>query len=180
MRSDPKLLSLRPWLADDAQYLVSAWNDPSIAAGAVVPDNRTLADAQRWIAGCGQRERHLLAIDRVIDVGGEPVGEVGVSSIDQRRGAALMGWWVHRVHRGQGYATRAVTTMLSELFASKHPAGVSTVLAEIGPDNRVSRQVAKRCGFVVLRETAGDRNSVFVAQADKSTTDPVARGEQPR
>ena len=93
------------------------------------------------------REQRLLAVDRVIDVAGECVGEVGLSDIDQRRGAALIGWWVGAEHRGRGFAVAGVGAMLdvAAMF------GVTTLVAQIGIDNTASVRVAERVGFMLLR-----------------------------
>ena len=82
-------VTLRPWRVDDTPALVAAWHDDAIVAGSTPPPDRSAAAARRWIEGCDVREQRLLAVDRVIDVAGACVGEVGLSDIDQRRGAAV-------------------------------------------------------------------------------------------
>ncbi|MEO0491786.1 MAG: GNAT family N-acetyltransferase [Actinomycetota bacterium] len=152
-------VTLRAWGRDDAPALVAAWHDPAIIAGSAPPEDRSLAAAERWIAGVEVRERRLLAIDRVIDVAGECVGEVGLSDIDQRRGAALIGWWVGAGHRGHGYAAIGVEQMVLDLAPS---IGVHAVLAEIGVDNPASVRVAERAGFTRLREGDTAQPHVYV------------------
>lgn len=151
-------VSLRPWHDDDAPALVDAWHDPVIVAASSPPADRSLLAAQRWIEGVGLREQRLLAVDRVIDVAGECVGEVGLSDIDQRRAAALVGWWVAAGHRGHGYAAVGLEAMVP-VAAS---AGVTTLVAQIGIDNDASVAVARRAGFVMLREGSAARPHVYV------------------
>ena len=150
---------LRPWQAADAEALAAAWNDPDIAAGSQPPDDRSVAAAGRWIAGCAEREHRLLAIDRVIDVAGTCVGEVGLANIDQRRGAALIGWWVAADHRGRGHATAGVQAMVALAFSDHE---LRAIVAEIGIDNVASIRVAERAGFEMLRPGTPDRPHAYV------------------
>ena len=150
--------SLRPWRPDDAAALAAARNDPDVLAGSTPPPDRSLAGAVRWIEGCDVREQRLLAVDRVIDVAGECVGEVGLSDIDQRRGAALVGWWVAADHRGRGYATAGLQAMV-DVAAT---VGVTTLVAQIAIDNEASVAVAERAGFELLREGSADQPHVYV------------------
>lgn len=150
--------SLRRWRLEDAPVLVEAWHDPAIIAGSIPPPDRSLAGAQRWIEGVGLREQRLLAVDRVIDVGGECVGEVGLSEIDQRRAAALVGWWVASDHRGRGYATAGLRAM-AEVAVS---VGVTALVAQIAVANVASVSVAERAGFERMREGSADQPHVYV------------------
>ena len=152
-------VSLRPWHVDDAPALVAAWHDPSIIAGSDPPTDRTLSAAVRWIEGCDVREQRLLAVDRVIDVAGVCVGEVGLAQIDQRRAAALIGWWVGADHRGHGYAAVGIEQMVRDLAPS---IGVHAVLAEIAVDNPASTGVAERAGFTLLREGSHEQPHVYI------------------
>ena len=155
-------VSLRPWRAADATELVAAWNDPDVQAGSNPPPDRSLAAARRWIDGCAVREDRLLAIDRVIDVDGRCVGEVGISDIDDRRGAALIGWWVGADHRGHGYAAAGVAEMASWLLDPAHRAGIRALVAQIGVANSASVRVAERAGFSLLRAGDEDHHHVYV------------------
>lgn len=150
--------TLRTWRSDDAPALVAAWHDPAIIDGSSPPDDRSIEAAARWIEGVGVREQRLLAVDRVIDVAGECVGEVGLSDIDQRRGAALVGWWVAAERRGNGYAADGLRAM-AELAPSF---GVQTLVAEIAVDNHASIVVAERAGFVPLRQGTPEQPHAYV------------------
>ena len=151
-------VTLRPWRVDDTPALVAAWHDDDIVAGSTPPPDRSAAAATRWIEGCDVREQRLLAVDRVIDVAGECVGEVGLSDIDQRRGAALIGWWVGAEHRGRGFAVAGVAAMVevAALF------GVTTLVARIGIDNTASVRVAEGVGFMLLRAGSEAEPHVYV------------------
>ena len=150
-------VTLRLWQAEDAAALVAAWHDPAIIAGSSPPDDRSLAAATRWIDGVDVREQRLLAVDRVIDVAGECVGEVGLSDIDQRRAAAMIGWWVAADHRGNGYARVAVEAMAALAIGF----GVQTLVAQIAVDNAASIRIAERTGFELLRAGSFDQPHVY-------------------
>ena len=139
--------------------LVAAWNDPTIAAVSQPPDDCSLDAAARWIEGCAVREERLLAIDRVVSVDGACVGEVGLSSIDRGRKAAVIGWWIGIGHRGNGFATAAVRELIDVAFDEFD---ISTLVAEIGIDNAGSVRVAERAGFELLRGGGEDRPHAYV------------------
>ena len=131
-----------------------------------------MAGAARWISGCDIRERRLLAVDRVVDVAGECVGEVGLSDIDPQRGAALIGWWVAAEHRGRGHATAAVEAMVALAFEEL---GLRAVVAQIGADNDASVRVAEAVGFERLRSGSGDQPHVYVARRTGNPQPPARR-----
>ena len=158
MRSVTDEVSLRGWRVADAPTLVAAWHDPAIIAGSSPPDDRSITSATRWIEGVGVREQRLLAVDRVIDVAGECVGEVGLSEIDQHRGAAMVGWWVAERHRSRGYAVAGLRAML-DLAPSF---GVDVLVAQIAIANPASVAVAERAGFGLLRAGSAEQPHVSV------------------
>jgi RimJ/RimL family protein N-acetyltransferase len=144
---------LRPWRAADADALVAAWADPEILQGSSPPNDRSLAAATRWITSAEDRYERGLAVDlAVANIDNDAVvGEVGLSSIDQRRGAALIGWWVAAEARGKGVATEAIDAFAAWALAD---GGLVAVVAEISPDNLASRRVAENCGFQPLGPNA--------------------------
>lgn len=152
-------MRLRSWRSQDAPALATAWNDPTIAAVSQPPDDCSLDAAARWIEGCAVREERLLAIDRVVSVDGACVGEVGLSSIDRGRKAAVIGWWIGIGHRGNGFATAAVRELIGVAFDEFD---ISTLVAEIGIDNAGSVRVAERAGFELLRGGGEDRPHAYV------------------
>ena len=60
-------------------------------------------------------------------------------------GATEIGYGILEEYQGQGYATEAVGAAVS--WALQQP-GVTRVEAETEPDNRASRRVLEKCGFV--------------------------------
>ncbi len=153
-------IRLRPWRVADAPALVNAWSDPTITADATPPPDRSLLGAERWIEGTVERCLGGLAVDLVVaDADDDRVlGEVGLSSIDPRRGACLVGWWTAAGDRGRGVATAAVSGFTDWALSD---AGLEVVVAEIGAANEASWRVAERCGFEVLRAPNGEQAGVM-------------------
>lgn len=142
-------IRLRPWCVTDAAALAAAWVDPEIVARSSVPVDSSRVAAERWIDGAEQRCQRGLAVDLAIarSADDEVIGEVGLSSIDQRRRVALMGWWVAAAARGQGVATTGVAGFVGWALTE---AGFAAIVAEITEDNGASLQVAKNCAFTSL------------------------------
>ncbi|HJR25776.1 MAG TPA: GNAT family N-acetyltransferase [Acidimicrobiales bacterium] len=146
---DPPLsegvLRLRPWCLEESPALVAAWTDPEVARWTSVPPRCDDAFARRWIEGDEQRREQGLSLDLVVDVGGEVVGEVGLSAIDALAGRADIGWWIAADHRRQRYAVRAVRLLADWAVETGL---VEALVAHCHPDNPASSAVAERAGFV--------------------------------
>jgi len=159
---DPPLVGdtgilLRPWAIGDAPALAAAWVDPEIARRLPVPDDPTVERAAHWIAGGRERRRLGLALDLVVvDADDRVLGEVGLSSFDADRGAALIGWWTMASARGRGVASAAARLLTNWAHDGL---GLCVLVAQVGPDNPASVQVAERAGF---RELSG-RTGAWVA-----------------
>jgi len=138
---------LRPWADADAGALVVAWADPEVRRWTAVPAAADLEAARRWIAGWDDRRRRRLALDLVaVDPGdGRVLGEVGLSSFDDGRSAARIGWWTTPDERGRGVATAMVSAVTA--WAHDGPLGLRTLVAEVVPANAPSIAVARRVGY---------------------------------
>ncbi len=137
---------LRPWLVENASALADAWNDAEIQHRLNVPDPCDEAAAARWIAQRGRawaegRSADLAVADRQ---SGTVIGEVGLSSFDPVRRAALVGWWIAAGWRGGGRAGEAVRLVV-DWALSDGP--LEAVMAEIDADNPASAAVARRAGM---------------------------------
>ena len=76
---------------------------------------------------------------------GEVVGQITFSGIS--RGcfqSCFVGYWIGRAHGGQGLMSEALALAVRHAFDGLK---LHRVEANIAPSNRVSRAVAKRCGF---------------------------------
>lgn len=144
---------LRPWCSRDAAALAAAWTDPEILRSSEPPADRSIAAAQRWISAAESRYRRGLAVDLAIATIEDDtvVGEVGLSSIDPRRGAALIGWWVAAEVRGHGVASAAVAAFAKWALSE---GGLVALVAEIPDENPASIRVAQKSGFSPLGPNA--------------------------
>lgn len=144
---------LRPWRAADAPALAAAWSDPVIRDRLSVPEPADEAAASRWISQREQAWSEGRSVDlAVTDLpSGEVIGEVGLSRLDPRRRAALVGWWIAASWRGRGRATEAVRLVLDWVL-SEGP--LEAVMAEIDVGNPASAAVARRAG---MRRVDGSR-----------------------
>lgn len=144
---------LRPWRPRDAAALAAAWTDPEILRSSKPPADRSVAAAERWISTAETRYERGLAVDLAVATTEDDtvVGEVGLSSIDPRRGAALIGWWTAAEARGLGVATTAVDAFAEWALSD---GGLVAVVAEIADENLASIRVAQKSGFSPLGPNA--------------------------
>jgi len=149
---------LRPWgLPGDAGALGAAWADPEVARWAGVPKDRSVAAAERWIAGERRRRAAGLVIDLVIcRLGAEPevLGEVGLVMVGRARRWAEAGWWLTSGARGAGRAAaalRLITPWAQEALR------LDRLFARTDPANRAAGGVAERAGWRPAGTTSDGR-----------------------
>ncbi len=169
-------LVLRAWGDADAPALVAAWADPEVRRWTVVPEPADLDVARRWIAGWDERRRRRLALDLVAaDPGDDRVlGEVGLSSFDDGRSAARIGWWTAPGARGRGVASAMVAALTA--WAHDGPLGLRVVVAEVDEANPASVAVARRAGYRRLHRPGvlpgTGSTQVFVSQVGSPESGP--------
>src|SRR5699024_3484660 len=89
----------------DAPSVLDAFDDEAMRRQGTI---RTLEEAENWVSFMGGRgERLALAID----LGGQMIGAVVVSSIEQENETGWFWYWMHRDHRGKGWMSRAAVTL---------------------------------------------------------------------
>ena len=80
----------------------------------------------------------------VVRAEGQSVGDVSLAPIDERRGWANLGYWVHPDHWGKGYATEAASLAVTHGFEEL---ALHRVSATIVADNEASKRVVEKLGF---------------------------------
>ena len=171
---------LRSWEPGDALALAAAWSDPEVRRWLPVPEDVDPAAAAAWIAGEAGRRQAGLALDLVVveptggpaigaKVGGEVLGEVGLSAFDPERGAARIGWWTVAAQRRRGIATEMVRILTA--WALGPPLGLAVLVAEMEPGNIGSLAVARAAGYEELDRSA-DCRLVMVARSDRGLARP--------
>ena len=171
---------LRSWEPGDAPALAAAWSDPEVRRWLPVPEDVDPAAAAAWIAGEAGRRQAGLALDLVAveptgdpaigpKVGGEVLGEVGLSAFDPERGVARIGWWTVAAQRRRGIATEMVRILTA--WALGPPLGLTVLVAEMEPGNVGSLAVAMAAGYEELDRSA-DGRLVMVARSDRGLACP--------
>ncbi|QNN54614.1 GNAT family N-acetyltransferase [Nocardioides mesophilus] len=147
--------SLRPLHPDDAARFAEALNDDHVRYWMHgVPDPYTEADALRDLSGpddtaVGDLDPYWAWA--MADAQDRLVGKVALS--DREDATMSLSYWLHPEGRGRGWMTTAVTAVTTWAFTSSGP-GLSTVRANVARDNRASRSVLERAGFVVAETHA--------------------------
>jgi ribosomal-protein-alanine N-acetyltransferase len=96
----------------------------------------------RWLRATGPTRVRLLVCRRT---DGAIVGVVNVSEIVRAAlQSAYLGYYVFRVHAGQGYMTEGLVLVLRHAFRSL---GLHRLEANIQPGNLASRRLVRRLGF---------------------------------
>ena len=171
---------LRSWEPGDEPALAAAWSDPEVRRWLPVPEDVDPAAAAAWIAGEAGRRQAGLALDLVVveptggpaigaKVGGEVLGEVGLSAFDPERGAARIGWWTVAAQRRRGIATEMVCILTA--WALGPPLSLTVLVAEMEPGNVGSLAVAMAAGYEELDRSA-DGRLVMVARSDRGLARP--------
>lgn len=155
------VIELRPWELRDAPGLAAAWTDPDIVRFSDVPAERTVRDAETWIGGSAFRRSRRISIDFVVSTPANStvMGEVGLWNFDEKSNGAMLGYWLHKTHRNQGYASRSVKLIVDWAMApAPEGLGLSLLVAKVARDNAASEKLLRSLGFHLERnDTDGHR-----------------------
>lgn len=135
-------ITLRTIEDDDIAFLQAGINDPAVRpyAGGDLPYNQRRYETERFDPISSGEHLHLL-----VCTGGDRVGDVSLAPIDERRGWANLGYWIHPDHQGQGYGTEAARLVVDHGFAELR---LHRISATIVASNAASRRVVEKLGFV--------------------------------
>ncbi len=138
--------ALRPWRMEDAALIVPYANNPRIAQNLrnAFPHPYTLADAENYVSACVDSDE-TLKLCRAIEVGGEPVGSIGIFlGQDVYEKTAEIGYWLAEPWWGRGIMTNAVRE-LCELAFQQYD--ILRIHAEVFSVNAASCRVLEKAGF---------------------------------
>jgi ribosomal-protein-serine acetyltransferase len=119
-----------------------------------VDNTRSVADTRAFIERSGEQVLRGQGFQSCILYRGELVGVIGFVYVDVANGRAELGYWISEAAQGRGIMTRACGALVRFAFESL---GLNRVEIRVDVDNRKSRAVPERLGFVqeaVLREAA--------------------------
>jgi RimJ/RimL family protein N-acetyltransferase len=126
-------IALRETIDADLRALFEFQADPEASAMAAFPSR----DLPAFLEHQARIEADPSATSRTIVAGGTVVGSIGSWEVEGRR---AVGFWIGRVHWGNGYATAALRAFLGvELHRPLH--------AHVADHNVGSRRVLEKCGF---------------------------------
>ena len=127
---------------EDLEFLQQGMNHPETRryAGGDLPYNRPRYEDELFETISGGDVLHAL-----VRAEGQRVGDVSLAPIDERRGWANLGYWVHPDHWGKGYATEAASFAVTHGFEEL---ALHRVSATIVADNDASKRVVEKLGFV--------------------------------
>lgn len=147
--------SLRPLRPADAARFAEALNDPIIRYWMHgVPELYTETDALRDLSASDETAdgaRDPYWVWAMADVQDRLMGKVALSDPDAS--TLNQSYWLHPEGRGRGWMTTAVKAVTTWASTSPDP-GFFTVRANVARDNRASRSVLERAGFVVAETHA--------------------------
>lgn len=134
-------IELRTIEEEDIPFLQEGYNIPAVRryAGGDRPYNRQRYEAERFDPLANGEFVQLLIYDDA------RIGDVSLAPIDDRRGWANLGYWVHPDHQGSGYATEAVRLIVSHGFDELR---LHRISATIAAPNTPSIRVVEKLGFV--------------------------------
>jgi RimJ/RimL family protein N-acetyltransferase len=145
------VITLRPWVPDDANFLREASEDPAIRRYSLSRSRPfTAAEAQEELQDCESTWLTVDASGRLTGsfviteaATGVSLGQCGVDGWSPRD-VAQIGYWLATAARGRGIATRAVVQLTDRLFEL----GANRVFLTVVEDNDASIRVAQRAGFL--------------------------------
>ena len=162
---------LRPFAADDVDWVHRSCQDPDIQrwTRVPVPYGRHHATSfigevapARWRTGTG----YHAAIEDLAD--GEPAGACGLEVLDAASAVVAAGYWLTPAHRGRGLATRALRLLSAWAFTD---VGVVRIELHVDVGNSASLSVGRRSGFEVegvlrqkVRRLGEQRDMVLLAK----------------
>jgi RimJ/RimL family protein N-acetyltransferase len=128
-------VELRETVDADLGTLFEFQADPEASAMAAFPSR----DLSAFLEHQAKIEADPSTISRTIVAGGAVVGSIGSWEVE---GVRAVGFWIGRVHWGNGYATAALRAFLDvELHRPLH--------AHVADHNAGSRRVLEKCGFML-------------------------------
>ncbi len=161
---------IRPLRHADAEVYAAGTEDPLVRQFAHLPEDRYTSASVRAVidqVAAPALDRGDLAVLAIADPRTDAfAGSAVVFDVDETRGSAEVGFWVHPAHRGQGLSAAALE--LSAEFAAR--SGLTTLTARTVPANTASRIVLGRAGF-----TEGEACATTAPSGQQVQTVPWSR-----
>ena len=138
------LVSIRPWLTEDATLLATYFNNVNIWNNMrnIIPNPYGIEDADRFIANQISLEptQNFAIIESEALVGGIGINlksDVYIMNVE-------IGYWLAEPFWGQGIATEAVRLMTNYIFETF---AINRIIAEVFEYNKPSMRVLEKNGY---------------------------------
>ncbi|WP_456785807.1 GNAT family N-acetyltransferase [Cellulomonas sp. P5_C5] len=148
---DAGRLRLRPWRADDAAAVVTAYTDPDIRRWHT--RSMDLDEATAWTTSWVGRWQDETGAGWALERDGEVVGQISLRSMAHGDGRSDISYWVVPEARGRGVATTALRTLSAWAFDTL---GLHRIEVDHSVDNLASCRVATGAGFRLEGTKRGD------------------------
>ena len=148
-------LQMRPAISDDCILYYHWVNDPAVRESAMNSQSISWQSHSEWFSNKIQDEHTSLF---VLEAAGLPIGQIRFEEIGDE---AWIDYSLDSIVRGRGWGTRLVALGM-DLLKSDKPVHFC---AEVKPNNKVSRSIFLRLGFVEKE----DRGKVFYYDNLKSS-----------
>lgn len=132
---------LRPWSAEDVDFVLDAARDPAIGRFSSVGTATSPVAAREWIRTRIEPDRR----DWVVVMATERVGRVSLAHINSRDAVAEIGYWVLPGYRRQGVASAAVAVVEEHAFAVE---ALCRLVIKHEPENHASCALATSRGYL--------------------------------
>ena len=132
-------VTLHPLEEDDLEFCHEAINRPEIRKRVLSTTPLRMADEEEWYESLDPEEPPFM-----IRADGERVGVIGINEVNDVWGTALIGYWIHPDHWGNGYCTDAVRCVARYAFDERR---LAKLAADALVTNEGSRRVLEKAGF---------------------------------
>lgn len=142
-------VTLHPLEEDDLAFCRDGVNRPEVRKMLLATYPVSLDDEEDWFESIDPEEPVFL-----IRADGDRVGTIGLDHVHESWGSAIVGYWIHPEHWGNGYCTDALRAVVRYAFDERRLAKLS---ADALVTNEGSRRVLEKAGFeheATLREEA--------------------------
>ena len=147
-RIETERLILRRFEADDAEAMYRNWaSDPEVTKYLTWETHKSVEDSRAilsdWSAHYGEGDFFQWAIE--LKELGEPIGSIGVVSLDEQISAAEMGYCMCRAYWGRGIMPEALKAVMDFLFDE---VGAERISAKHDLENPRSGRVMEKAGML--------------------------------
>lgn len=145
LKAEP--IKLNPLSDEDKEQVISILTDDTVKKTYMLPDFPSRTEAEGLFCRLMELSRQEGRYVRGIYLGETLIGFL--NDVEINGDSVELGWVIHPDYHNKGYATRAVTWAVEELFAL----GYAEVTAGAFAENPASIRVMEKCGMTLLDRT---------------------------